>query len=194
MLKKIETTTPLNRPALGLPSFDVHEENGEMVLHADLGDVEISLDGGDLIVRTEGENGRLPLPFAPRSLRAVSRPGHRDLELHILPRKEASMSWEEARDRELTHWSAVRDAIGTASQVELLTEISAADAFCERAGEETVDPARLCSRCLFYQQFGGCRATGGHMSERVAERDWEGLREMVDEVIGRLRALDVPAF
>ena len=101
------------------------------------------------------------------------------------------MSWEEARDRELAHWSAVRDAIGTASQVELLTEINAADAFCERAREETADPAGLCSRCLFYQQFGGCRATGGRMSERVAERDWEGLREMVDEVIGRLRALDV---
>jgi hypothetical protein len=95
MLKTIETTTPLNRPAPWLPSFDVHEENGELVLHADLGDVEISLDGGDLIVRTEGENGRLTLPFAPRSLRAVSRPGHRDLEVHILPREEASMSWED---------------------------------------------------------------------------------------------------
>ena len=76
-------TTPLNRQAPWLPSFDVHEENGELVLHADLGEAEISLDGGDLIVRTEDENGRLPLPFPPRSLRAVSRPGHRDLELHI---------------------------------------------------------------------------------------------------------------
>ena len=191
MLKKIETTTPLNRPAPWLPSFDVHEENGELVLHADLAEeAEIMLDGGDLIVRTGDGKSRLPLPFAPRSLHAVSRPGHGDLEIHVLPKEEA-MSWEEARDRELAHWSTVRDAIGTASQVELLTEINAADAFCERAREETVDPAGLCARCLFYQQFGGCRATGGRMSESVAERDWEGLREMVDEVIGRLRALDV---
>jgi hypothetical protein len=102
------------------------------------------------------------------------------------------MSWEEARTRELAHWLAIRDGIGTAAPVELLTEINAADAFCERAREETADdPAGLCSRCLFFQQFGGCRATGGRMSERVAEGDWEGLRALVDEVIGRLRALDV---
>lgn len=188
-------TTPLNCPAPLLPSFDIHEENGELIVHADLAEAaEITLDGGDLIVRTGSGKGRLPLPFPPRSLRAVSRPGHRDLEIHILPREEASMSWEEARDRELAHWSAVRDAIGTASAVELLIEINAADAFCARAREETLDPAGLCARCLFYQQFGGCRATGGRMSERVSEGDWEGLREMVDEVIGRLRALAVPAF
>ena len=39
-----------------LPSLDLHEENGELVLHADLrgfddGDVEVSLDGGDLMCR-----------------------------------------------------------------------------------------------------------------------------------------------
>lgn len=102
------------------------------------------------------------------------------------------MSWEEARNRELAHWSAIRDAIGTASQVELLTEIHAADAFCERAREETADPAGICARCLFFQQFGGCREAGSRMSERVAESDWEGLRAMVDEVIAHVRSLDVP--
>jgi hypothetical protein len=77
-------TTPMNRPAPWLPSFDVHEADGELVLHADLKEAEISLDGGDLIVRTEGGKGRLPLPFPPRSLRAVSRPGHGGLEVHVL--------------------------------------------------------------------------------------------------------------
>ena len=103
------------------------------------------------------------------------------------------MSWEEARNRELAHWSAVRDAIGTASPVELLTEINAADAFCEKAREEACGPAELCARCLFYQQFGGCRETGGRMSEQVAARDWEGLQAMVNEVIAHVRALEVPA-
>lgn len=101
------------------------------------------------------------------------------------------MSWEEARDRELAHWSAVCDAIGTASQLELLTEINAADAFCERAREEVEERTDPCARCLFYQQFGGCRETSGRMSEQIATRDWDGLRAMVEEVIGRLRALDV---
>jgi hypothetical protein len=104
-----------------------------------------------------------------------------------------AMSWDDARHRELAHWSAVRDAIGTASPVELLTEINAADAFCEKAGEEAGRPAGLCARCRFYQQFGGCRETSGRMSEQVAAGDWDGLRAMVDEFIVRLRALDVAA-
>ena len=193
---------------LGWPSFDLHEENGELVLHADVRGfddegVQISLDGGYLVVQSEGESerdapvcySRLPLPFPPRTLWAVSRLGHKELEIRIpiLSQEGAPMSWEEARTRELAHWSAIRDAIGTASQVELLTEINAADAFCERSREETADPAGLCARCLFYLQFGGCRESGGRMSERVVERDWEGLRAMVDEVIARLQALDVHA-
>ncbi len=190
----------------GWPSFDIHEENGELVLHADVRGfddegVQISLDGGDLVVQSEGESerdtpvcySRLPLPFAPRTLRAVSRPGHKDLEIRIpiLSQEGAPMSWEEARTRELAHWLAIRDSIGTAAPVELLTEINAADAFCDKAREEAGSPINACARCLFYQQFGGCRATGSRMSEQVAAHDWEGLRALVDEVIARIRALDV---
>lgn len=165
-----------------------------MIVHADLPEgAEITLDGGDLIVRTGRGKGRLPLPFAPRTLHAVSRPGHGDLEVHILPKEEA-MSWEEARNRELAHWSAIRDAIDTASPVELLIEINTAAAFCEKAREEACGSADLCTRCLLYQQFGGCREVGARMSEQVAARDWEGLWAMVDEVIARLHALEVPAF
>lgn len=195
-------TTSLHRPATWLPSFDLHEEDGELVLHADLGsfnneDVEISLDGGDLIVQAEGEArqdapvwyySRLPLPFAPQTLRVVSRPGHEDLEIRI--NMEAPMNWEEARNRELVHWAAVRDAIGTAAPLELLTEINAADAFCEKAREETDGAIDYCARCLFYQQFGGCRETSAQMSEHAAAGDWDGLRARVEELIDHLRAFD----
>lgn len=102
------------------------------------------------------------------------------------------MSWEEARDRELAHWAAVREAIGTASPVELLTEINATDAFCTKAREEADGPIDYCPRCLFYQQFGGCRETGGRMSESVAAEDWDGLRAQVDALTAHLRALNVP--
>ena len=101
------------------------------------------------------------------------------------------MSWEEARKHELAHWTAVRDAIGTADPVELLTEINATDAFCEKVREGVGEPVDYCSRCLFYQQFGGCRETSGRMSERVAAGDQEGLRVLVDNVISQLQALDV---
>lgn len=102
------------------------------------------------------------------------------------------MSWEEARNRELAHWSAVRDAIGTAAPVDLLTEINAADAFCDKAREEAAGDADYCARCRFYQQFGGCREASGLMSERVATGDWEGLRALVDEFIAHLRAFTGP--
>jgi hypothetical protein len=103
------------------------------------------------------------------------------------------MNWQEARDRELAHWAAIRDAIGTATPVDLLTEINAADALCERAREGAEGPLDYCTRCLFYQQLGGCRTASGRMSERVAAGDWEAVRELVDEFMAHLRALEPPA-
>ena len=103
------------------------------------------------------------------------------------------MDWEEARDRELAHWLAVREAVSTTSQVELLTEINAADALCQKSREEADGAPGFCDRCLFYQQFGGCRAATGRMSDLVAAREWEGLRELLDDYIAHLRALRVPA-
>lgn len=102
------------------------------------------------------------------------------------------MNWQEARDRELAHWSAIRDAIGTAAPLDLLTEINAADALCEKTREAADRPIDPCLRCLFYQQFGGCREASGRMSERVAAGDWDGVRELVDGFMAHLRALEVP--
>jgi hypothetical protein len=91
-------TTPLDRqPASWLPSFDLHEQDGELVLHADIRgfddeDVQVSLDGSDLIVQAEeGEcYGCYHLPFPSQTLHLANRTGHDDLEVHILmpPRRE----------------------------------------------------------------------------------------------------------
>ena len=81
-------TTPLNRPAPWLPSFDVHEENGELVLHADLEEADISLDGGDLVVQADGRSSRMRLPFAPSSLRSKSQscePARRGMTCSFVP-------------------------------------------------------------------------------------------------------------
>jgi HSP20 family molecular chaperone IbpA len=102
-MPELKTLPSDRRPATPwLPSFDLHEQDGELIVHADLmglaaHEVEISLDGVDLIVRAESGNGRdaaacfgrLPLPFAPQGMRAVSRPGHEGLEIHI--------EWPQAR-------------------------------------------------------------------------------------------------
>jgi len=103
------------------------------------------------------------------------------------------MDWEEARDRELAHWLAVREAVSATSQVELLTEINAADALCQKSREEAGGASGFCDRCLFYQQFGGCREVTGRMSDLVAACDWEGVRELLNGYIAHLRALRIPA-
>jgi hypothetical protein len=98
-------TTPLDRrPVPCLPSFDLHEKDGELVLRADLRgfdneNVEISIEGSDLIVQAEGQSkpdalvwyySRFPLPFAPQTLRTERRPGHEDLEVHISAQKRST--------------------------------------------------------------------------------------------------------
>lgn len=102
------------------------------------------------------------------------------------------MSWEDARNRELARWSAIRDAIGIAEPLELLTEINATGTLCDKAKGEAGESLTYCDRCLFYQQFGGCREVSGRMSERASENDWKGLRALVDEFIAHLRALEIP--
>ena len=101
-MSELKTNPMNNPPAAWLPSFDVHEENGELVVHADLegfssNDLEISLDGGELIVLAEAASrpsspvcyGRLTLPFAHCDLHGVSRHGHDDLEIRIsIPSEE----------------------------------------------------------------------------------------------------------
>jgi hypothetical protein len=72
-----------------LPSVDLHEEDGELILHAELPypmeeGGELALDGSDLVVRSDGgARGRLPLPFPPRAMRSATLPGDRGLEVRV---------------------------------------------------------------------------------------------------------------
>lgn len=74
-----------------LPSFDLHEEDGELVLHADLRglneEVEVSVDGRDLVLQLGGggdaRHGHLLLPFPPPGRPAVRRPSAEVLEVRI---------------------------------------------------------------------------------------------------------------
>lgn len=86
----IEIPDPQHQP--WLPSLDVHAEEGELVLHADLSDllaeedVAIALDGPDLILQGRADSAhrsRLHLPFVPEELRAVGRV-HEMLEVRVL--------------------------------------------------------------------------------------------------------------
>lgn len=102
------------------------------------------------------------------------------------------MSWSEARAEALDTWRKLRRKIDTLDDVELLTEINARFALCEKARAEAGDELRKCPRCVFFEQYGGCREVSGEMSERVAEHDREGLVRLLDEFIGQIEALEMP--
>ena len=102
------------------------------------------------------------------------------------------MDWELTKDKTLERWFAIRDGIGTAEPVDLLTDINVLNEMCQKAREEADTPWGYCEYCLFYQQFGGCKEISGQMSECVAARDWEQLRQLVDDFIAHLQAMEVP--
>lgn len=103
------------------------------------------------------------------------------------------MTWREAINGTVRQWSTIRDAIGVAAPVDLLTEINAVCDLCEKAEAEAGSGIERCRYCLFYQQFGGCQEVSGRMSEAVAAGDWDRLRSLVDQMIEGLGKLEVPA-
>ena len=103
------------------------------------------------------------------------------------------MDWQEARDGTLEVWRRIHDAIGTAEELDLLTEINAVCDLCEVATSEAAGRPDRCGYCLAFQQAGGCRSASLAMSEMVVDKDWDGLRGLVAEFISTLEAVDLPA-
>ncbi|MGH7289142.1 MAG: hypothetical protein ACREI8_14100 [Myxococcota bacterium] len=92
-------------PAPWLPSLDLHEDDGELVLHAELPPrlaegAEVVLEGGVLVVRPATNRGsdpmecrgRLPLPFAARAVRAVKLAKDGGLEIRIAVEDRSTVS------------------------------------------------------------------------------------------------------
>ena len=102
------------------------------------------------------------------------------------------MTWKEAQEGTIRQWESIRDAVGTADTVKLLTEINAVCDLCQKSDEVKGDtPFGRCDYCLFYQQFGGCQKVSATMSELVASRRWDEVRALVDDMIARTRAMAV---
>jgi hypothetical protein len=103
------------------------------------------------------------------------------------------MDWSQARQNTLTQWCAIRDSIGAADTVDLLTDVNAVTGFCEKAKEEAGGGLGKCDYCIVYQQFGSCKEFSGRLSEKIAEKGWPGVRSLVDTAISTLERLEVPA-
>jgi hypothetical protein len=104
-----------------------------------------------------------------------------------------AMTWNEAKTGTIRQWEAIRDAIGSADTVELLTEINAVCDLCEKSDQEAGTPFGRCGYCLFYRQFGGCREISASLSELVVKGEMEEVRAIVDDMIRKTGALALGA-
>lgn len=103
------------------------------------------------------------------------------------------MTWKEAQEGTIRQWTGIRDSVGTADTVTLLTDINAVCDLCSKSDEAKGEtPFGRCDYCLFYQQFGGCKEVSARMSELVAERRWDEVRALVDDMIAKTRVMELP--
>jgi hypothetical protein len=99
------------------------------------------------------------------------------------------MTWKEAQQGTIRQWETIRNAIGKADTVELLTEINAVCDLCEKSEQEAGTPCGRCDYCLFYRQFGGCREVSARLSELVVSGELDEVSAIVEDVIGKTDAL-----
>jgi hypothetical protein len=104
------------------------------------------------------------------------------------------MQWEEAKRNTLTLWSSIRDSIGTADPVTLLTEINGITDLCVVSRSEAQEHGDLvkCHYCPAYSQFGGCKDVCGELSDLVARKQWDELRAMIQGFIDTLETMETP--
>jgi len=102
------------------------------------------------------------------------------------------MLWREAKENTLQLWTAIHDSVGHADPVDLLTDVNAVTSICDKAKEEAGGGLGKCDYCIIYQQFGSCKEFSGRLSEKIAEKDWPGVREMVGTAIHTLERLETP--
>lgn len=105
------------------------------------------------------------------------------------------MNWEEAKSRTIAQWEGIRDSIGKVDEVTLLTDINAVSDLCQLAKTEAFEHGDIvkCHFCPAYEQFGGCKEVCGELSDLVARKEWDEMREMIQGFIDTLRTMKPPA-
>ena len=103
------------------------------------------------------------------------------------------MDWIEARRSTIDLWRGIREAVGSAEELQLLTDINGVCALCDKAREHSGPHEGPCTYCLAYRQFGGCLEASRELSDLVVQRRWDEVRQHVDDFIARLEAIEAPA-
>lgn len=104
------------------------------------------------------------------------------------------MTWAEAKQKTVEQWRTLIPRIGVDDPLELLSEVNAVNALCDRARVEAArhDDWRKCRFCIAFEQLGGCGAVEAVLSEKILAREWDEARDLARRVLGELIALEVP--
>jgi hypothetical protein len=105
------------------------------------------------------------------------------------------MTWKEAKQQTVAQWRLLIDRIGHDDVLDLLIELNAVTALCERARVEALEHGepRKCQYCLAYDQLGGCGAVEEVLSEKLVAGEWDEARDLARRILADLESLEVPA-
>lgn len=101
------------------------------------------------------------------------------------------MEWKEAKERTLTEWLKISDSLGQADSVSLVTEINAVSALCDKAREVAESATERCSHCIAFGDTKICEDYRFRLSELVLQEDLGSARELLAEIIARIRDADL---
>lgn len=93
------------------------------------------------------------------------------------------MEWKLALDATIAEWEVIRDNIGKANPVDLVTEINAVCELCDKASHEADQPGHRCRYCIVFGTDRGCRDLRLELTQSLLDEDWESSRAQVDEVL-----------
>src|SRR5688500_4767046 len=109
-------------------------------------------------------------------------------------RREMPMTWTEAKQQTVAQWRSLVERIGHDDVLDLLIELNAVTALCERARVDALQrgDSRKCQYCLAYEQLGGCGEVEEVLSEKLVSGEWDEARDLARRILGDLESLQVP--
>lgn len=102
------------------------------------------------------------------------------------------MDWKKAKQRTLGEWLRIRSALTDGDALQLVTDINAVCALCEKAREVAGSAAERCSQCIAFGDTKICEDYRFKLSELILDRDEAAATVLLEEIIQRVRDAPLP--
>jgi anti-anti-sigma regulatory factor len=119
------------------------------------------------------------------------------------PEVEAPISWKGARERSLSRWQAIADALDTAAPEEVGRMVCEPHGLCEHSEHQRAEQhpflSTRCHICPLFTAIGGreedlgCQSITGSLLHSLTSRDYRTAREQIALVIRLIEELPLPA-